>query len=228
MRICAGILSLGLALFHPPASAQCAVDTSTARNADGSEMLLAVGHCDGDSTRTISVHYRGSALEPYRRVLDIGQDTAEAPLGGAALLDVDGDGEHEMELRGMCGAGPNCEGSIYRLNRDRADMFLFFSGGYARLAYIDGHLVESGRSSCCSWEHHVFRPHSAFEPVEESEMEYRVIVGMSIRADADDDTTCTFLDRQGRIVLPQSQDLLQLCEIYGADYVLAQPNALPR
>ena len=48
--------------------------------------------------------------------LQVEQEAASNRMGHADLVDLDQDGMHEVEVRGMCGAGPNCEGDVYRID----------------------------------------------------------------------------------------------------------------
>ncbi|MFS8972994.1 hypothetical protein PO002_00580 [Cupriavidus necator] len=97
-------------------------------------------------------------------------DTAEAPFSGGGLIDLDGDGEYELQIGGTCGAGPNCEGNIYKLDRKSGRLYHYFTGGYAELFMLGGYLVEAGRASCCAWEFHVYRPTSRHYPISYDDM----------------------------------------------------------
>jgi hypothetical protein len=227
MRLSIQLVCLGLTLACQTAFAQCNVSTKLARNRDGSELRLVVKHCEGERQRVLTALYRHRSSEKYRNVLKLLQDADEAPTGGGTLRDLDGDGLYEVEVSGMCGAGPNCEGSIYRLTPDRARMFLFFSGGYAKLISLDNYLIESGRASCCSWEHRVYHLRSPLQQVQKSDVLYRIVVGIQVLTEADHEATCTFIDSENRVVLPSDQSLMHLCHIYGPDYVLAQPDPEP-
>jgi len=219
------LLFVSLGLVHSPAFAQCDAVTEQAENADGSSLQLVVQYCDEAIERDIRVSYRATADESYTQLFHLVQDAEEAPMGGAALRDLDGDGLHELETRGMCGAGPNCEGAIYRLTSERDALFEFFASGYADLIMVDEFLVESGRASCCSWEYHVYLPRSNSEPVQASDFVYAMAVGIDVGSDTDNDVTCTFTDSQNQVVVPSNPNLLALCSHYGPDYILATPES---
>jgi hypothetical protein len=215
---------LSAALVATTALGNCEVNASSARNTNGSVMKLRVSFCEGSNRRDVSVYYQKAVGTPLRKVLSLQQDAEEAPTGGASLTDLDGDGEHEIELRGTCGAGPNCEGTIYRLREDRTKMFRLFWGGYSSLSHLAGHIVESGRASCCAWEHHVYLQRSRFKEIGASDMVYRVVVGTTQESDKTIGPTCTFYDLGDKLVSPKTRALLPLCEIYGSDYILAAPD----
>jgi hypothetical protein len=163
--------------------------------------------------------------------LELTQEVVYNTMGGAHLVDIDQDGLHEVEVRGMCGAGPNCEGEVYRIDPATMKWQHFFSGGYYELQVIDGWLVEAGRSSCCSWEFHLWRldaPHQL--PLNYDNMDLMVQVGASGDADTVDGVVCTFLRQSGdnsRVVAPPSRALERICEHYGEPYELTSPDTTP-
>ena len=101
-----------------------------------SRRLLANVECADEDQRRIEVRYRSGAKGRAHTVLRLTQSIAEAPSGGAYAVDLDGDGEMEIAVRGMCGAGPNCEGTIYKLAADQ---------GFARAQSNYGMLLMRGR-----------------------------------------------------------------------------------
>lgn len=163
--------------------------------------------------------------------LEVTQEVVYNTLGRADLIDLDQDGMHEVEVRGMCGAGPNCEGDVYRIDPATRKLRHFFNGGYYELQVIDGWLVESGRSSCCSWEFHLWKldaPHAL--PLNYDTMDLMVQVGASGDADTVDGVVCTFLRQSGdnsRVVAPPSPALEKICEHYGEPYDLTSPDTTP-
>jgi hypothetical protein len=155
---------------------------------------------------------------------------SEIPNGTAKLIDLDKDGQHEVEIGGSCGAGPNCEGTVFRMNAKGSAMTPFYRGGYFTLTMIDGYVVETGRASCCSWESHGFKVRPGADHVTDEDLEYLVDVdseggenGVPVTA------TCSFRRREGKAwtyVAPPSRAWLPLCEQYGKKYTL-RPAAKP-
>ncbi|HYM86882.1 MAG TPA: hypothetical protein VET30_09115, partial [Pseudoxanthomonas sp.] len=130
--VLATLLSLGIADAN--AEDGCVpVPEQIAANADHSTISVATT-CDPSGTRRYLLRTRtqGGATQE----LLVEPDTDDPSRGSAGLVDVDGDGHHEVEVRGMCGAGPNCLGDLYRLNRRTGKLQQFFSGGYASLLVI--------------------------------------------------------------------------------------------
>ena len=107
-------------------------------------------------------------------------------------------------------------------------MFRFFWGGYSSLKSLSGYLIESGRSSCCSWEHHVYTQRSKHREITADDMLYRVVVGVTPEGNEPDGPTCAFYDKANQLVLPAYRALLSLCEVYGPEYTLAKPRLQPR
>lgn len=56
----------------------------------------------------------------------------ERPAGDAALTDLDGDGMHKLQVRGMCGAGPDCEDDVYRINPSTRKLYHMYERGSAQ------------------------------------------------------------------------------------------------
>ena len=215
----AGLPSLAHASCEP-------TPQQSAKNADGSTLRLRT-ECPRDGIRVHVIELGcpgGGACDR----LEIEQDTESFPMGGAATIDIDGDGMHEVEVRGMCGAGPNCEGDLYRIDRDQRKLYHFFSGGYADLQVIDGYLVEGGRASCCAWEFHGWRLDGKTPPLTYDNID--LMANVSASGDEDGNVTaveCSFSVRNGdnwKPVLPPSPAWLRICEHYGEPYRLVAPE----
>jgi len=221
----AAAATLGLlASGAPGAEPGCTESTSQARNRDGSTISLTIALCRSAGVRRIRADLRPAGGQPERTVLRETQRLRETPDGTARLIDVDGDGRQELELRGSCGTGPNCEGTIFRLNPASTLMTAFYRGGYFSLTMIDGYLVESGRASCCAWESHGYRVRPAAAEVTEEDLEYRIDVAAEGGEDGVPLTVeCSFRRREGKswtYVSPPSNAWLPLCEQYGKKYTL--------
>ncbi len=224
-----GALAGGL-LASSAWAAPCERRTDTVSNRAGSQLLLANVECADEDQRRIEVRYRSGAKGRAHTVLRLTQSIAEAPSGGAYAVDLDGDGEMEIAVRGMCGAGPNCEGTIYKLAADRKSMFAYFVGGYADLRLQDGYLIEAGRASCCSWEFHLYSPRAKHSPIVDDDMDYLITVGLSDQDAAPPaeggpppEIDCTVLQRVGADWKPAAipaPGLAALCEVYGPHYRL--------
>lgn len=209
-----------------PCRADCIRTIDRAANIDGSAIRIEQSQCDEADTRTILVHVSPARSAAYVQRLVRTQDVQLAPTGGAALRDVDGDGVFEYEEVGGCGAGPNCEGTIFKLTRDRKALYLFFDGAYASLTHAGGFMVESARASCCAWEHHVYRIPAEPQAIQDKHMLYRIQVDGGAPAQGDG-AACRIWKRTAltwRPHRPKNRELLKLCEVYGTDFVLNPPG----
>lgn len=224
-RAVAAVASLLLCASCAHADEYCEpVAEQTAENADQSTLSVATV-CEKAGIRSYLLGSRTKDGRLDRKIVEV--ESEYAPTGNARLVDMDGDGNHEVEVRGMCGAGPNCEGELYRINRDSGRLELFFSGGYSDLSVIDGHLVEAGRASCCAWEYHAYRLQGRTGLLDYNNMDFMVEVGANL--DSEDENApprCTFTrtrDGAREVMRPPGRQWLRLCELYG-DYHLTTPE----
>ena len=196
----------------------------SAKNADESTLSVAT-LCDKAGTRTYVMRAEAKNGSRDQKILEA--ESEYAPMSSASLVDIDADGYHEVEVRGMCGAGPNCEGELYRIDRKTGKLELFFSGGYADLSVIDGYLIEAGRASCCSWEYHAYRLQGRTGVLGYDNMDFMVEVGADLGNDDEDSPArCTFSRTRGgihEVIRPPGRKWLQLCTLYG-DYHLTTPK----
>ncbi|WP_058835414.1 hypothetical protein [Luteimonas abyssi] len=197
-------------------------------NRDGSRLRLHVTCGPSGEIRT-RVTRAAPGDDAFHLVLDDPQaesDSAGTLVRRVAFTDVDEDGFHDVEVIGTCGAGPNCLATIYRLEPSSGRFYTFFSGGYADLWIMDGHVVEAGRASCCAWEYHAW-PIQPGPPLRVSDrMAFRAVVSVDGEHDGVD---CRFLQRmpdgEEALMLPPDDAWLKICEHYGDAYRLADPGA---
>ncbi len=210
---------------HANADESCApVAERTEKNADGSALSVSTA-CDASGMRIYTLRAALQDGRSDRMMLQVESDTT--PFGSAQLIDIDGDGHHEVEVRGSCGAGPNCEGDLYRIDRKTGKLRQWFSGGYSDLSVIDGHLLEAGRASCCAWEYHAYRLDTDEGALEYDSMDLMVTVGADLSSDSENaPARCTFIRPEADnhpVVMPPNPQWLSLCELYG-EYHLVTPN----
>lgn len=230
-----GLVALGLLPMLAAHADECRPRQEEVVNRDGSRLHL-LAHCagtddagDGDGgNSSFEVAYAPPGASRFRTPLAIGPDGMGEPPRHARFVDLDQDGFFEVEARGMCGAGPNCLGDLYRLDPASGELQHFFSGGYAELQVLDGHLIEGGRASCCAWEYHAWRMDAAPRLRHYDNMELMVTVGADPGSDRDDaPARCTFSRRSGdnwRVVAPPGAAWLSLCRTYGDDFHLVTPE----
>ncbi|MGS1080197.1 hypothetical protein [Pseudoxanthomonas beigongshangi] len=212
---------------------QCRPREQVVTQADGSRLRLAV-RCDAaGADGTVSparyeVAIAAAGGSRFQPALMLGTDAMEEPLRDVDLVDIDQDGFFEVEARGMCGAGPNCLGDLYRQDPATGKLFHFFSGGYADLRVVDDHLIESGRASCCAWEHHAWPLGGPPRLRDYDNMALMITIGADIASeDEDAPARCTFRRGNGdnlQVVAPPNAAWLALCEVYGDGYHLVTPE----
>jgi hypothetical protein len=235
MRALDKVMLLLLLLFSASAlQAKCQPHIVSVTNADSSQFQSRTVACDaieeGSSEQnTVSIYYiskpgaKASLLQSFELNVD-----GDAPFGSVGFEDVDKDGFHEIEQRGMCGAGPNCEGNIYKFDTKSKKLYHFFSGGYSHLLFIDGHLVEAGRASCCAWEFHAYKVRPDKKLLEYDTMTFMV----DVRASGDDSgeikaVECEFkrsVKGEWKTIRPPSKKWLVICEHYGEAYTVVKPG----
>lgn len=197
------------------------------RNPDGSRLRIISQCVEGLAQFQIDYSPRDGAAFVSLDVLDQDASFGE-PFRSVGFVDLDEDGEFEIEARGACGAGPNCLGEIYRAQPDEPGLSLVFTGGYAELRTFEGHLLESGRASCCSWEFHAWNLAGHAEPMSYDTMDLMITVGADLDSDTDDaPARCTFSRRSGdnwQVIAPPGRAWLELCKVYGDTYHLVTPE----
>lgn len=230
-------VALFFCALAPCAGAQDAVcepvEPARAENRDGSVLTVRTD-CPSPGLRRHIAELTCDAGHSCDR-LEFDQETAYTPMGNAGLVDVDGDGLHEVEIRGACGAGPNCEGDIYRIDPATRTLQHFFSGGYYELQFLDGWLVQAGRSSCCSWNYLLWKLDAVHSlPLDDGNRHLRAQVdgsGSTYDEDGRGDAQCTFLRESGDnrvVVAPPSPGLEDMiCRHYGEAYRLTPPDTTP-
>jgi len=226
-RVPAVLAVLALLIFAPQVRADenCEpVAEQMATNTDQSTLSVTTV-CDKEGIRSYLMRARTKDGRTDQKTVEV--ETEYTTMGSANLVDIDGDGYHEVEVRGMCGAGPNCEGELYRIDRSTGKLELFFSGGYSDLSVIDGYLVEAGRASCCSWEYHAYRLHGRTGTLDYDNMDFMVEVGADLDSEEENaPARCTFsrsIEGARQVMPPPGREWLQLCELYG-DYRLTTPQ----
>ena len=217
------LLSASMALSIPSA---CAAGTliQSAIDRDGSEVRL-ISNIDKTAQRkSVEVQLRPHPGTGWRLIGSI-ELALDAPETGAAqLIDWDQDGSHEVQIISECGAGPNCEGVLYRIDKSIGKLVAFFNMAGSEVQLIGGHLVESARDSCCSWvasAHKFDAKRYRVNP----EPAFTITVKNLDDAGAKAPVLCTFSieNSKGRkTIAPPAKAFLKVCRLYGEKYVVAK------
>ena len=196
------------------------------RNPDGTRLRLTEQIDPAGDRRVFRIDVSPSASAPYTTLLQRTQALSEHPSGGGRLEDMDGDGQLEFVERVYCGAGPNCWYRIHKLNPEQHKAYLFFEEGFSLFRPIAGYLVTSGRSSCCSWTHQIYRAPDKPRGITEQDLLYSVDLKGPIDGSAT--PTCRISrpvgDEWEQTDLA-NPELLALCEGYGNDVVINPQQA---
>ena len=191
------------------------------RNPDGARLRLTEQIDPTGDRRVFRIDVSPSASAPYTTLLERSQVLSEHPSGRGRLDDMDGDGQLEFVERMFCGAGPNCWYRIHKLNLQQHKAYPFFEGGFSLFRPIAGYLVTSGRSSCCSWTHQIYRAPETPRGITEQDLLYNVDLKGPIDGSAS--PTCRISRpwgggwEQANLANPE---LLALCEGYGKNVVI--------
>ena len=216
------------ALLLLPGSALAAeqVGVEEKRNPDGARLRLTEQIDPTGDRRVFRIDVSPSASAPYTTLLEHSQVLSEHPSGRGRLDDMDGDGQLEFVERMFCGAGPNCWYRIHKLNLQQHKAYPFFEGGFSLFRPIAGYLVTSGRSSCCSWTHQIYRAPDKPRGITEQDLLYSVDLKGPIDGSAT--PTCRISrpvgDEWEQTDLA-NPELLALCEGYGNDVVINPQQA---
>ncbi len=220
------LLLTALLLFPGAALASDPTGVEEKRNPDGSRLRLTRQIDPAGGRRVFRIELSPSASAPYTTLLQRNQLLSEYPRGGGHLDDIDGDGQLEFVERLSCGAGPNCQYRIFKLNPVQKRAYQLFEGGFSLFRPIAGQLVTSSRSSCCSWTHQIYRAPAKPRGITEQDLLYSVYLKGPI--DGSNKPTCRISRpvgegwEQANLANPE---LLALCEVYGNDVVINPEQA---
>ncbi len=197
-------------------------------NPDGSQLRIRRG-CGEDGTPYFDFLSAARGSTKFASATPAGYPSEDAePSMDAYFDDLDKDGYPEIITRGMCGAGPNCLGEVFRWNRKTQQLDLFLTSGWADLQFVDGYLVAAGRASCCAWEFSGYRWDSAgYGDDENRDMSVEVKTVYPDEKSDEGNLLCTFsrkTEGEWHIVPPPSPAWLKFCEIYGEKYDIEGPQ----
>ena len=215
------LLLTALLLLSGSALAAEAAGAEEKRNPDGSRLRLTEQIDPTGDRRVFRIEVSPAASAPYTTLLQRSQVLSEHPSGGGRLEDMDGDGQLEFVERVFCGAGPNCWYRIHKLMPQQHKAYLFFEGGFSLFRPIAGYLVTSGRSSCCSWTHQIYRAPAKPRGITEQDLLYSVYLKGPIDGSAT--PTCRIsrpVNEEWEQANLPNPELSTLCEGYGNDVVI--------
>lgn len=158
LKILARVLALGAGIAWPwHCSAGPELDVQSATNCDGSALRIKTLTDEEGGQRKVWIYFRKPGDERMELIATNTFLLQDQMAAGLTLIeDWDKNGTHEVSVVVTCGAGPNCDSLLYRIDPQTARMVRIFRGNIGFVEYMHGHLVEYSRSSCCSWSANVY------------------------------------------------------------------------
>lgn len=139
------LLLCGLSLVADAAQAQnCTLPPLRTQMSDRSSHVVRIDDCAIPGQRSIRV-MRSIAGKTPRQMLALQQVLGELPEPQLRWIDVDRDGNAELEIRGRCHDEANCEGRLYRYDPQAMHYALMLEGIYENLQLVDDMLVIARR-----------------------------------------------------------------------------------
>lgn len=127
------------------------MNVQSATNSDGSAVRIQTLTDKQREERRVKIFFRSHKSGHMKLVASMSRSMAESPAAGLThIFDWDRNGIHEISFVESCGAGPNCDGVLYRVNQS-GELVVLFEGNPTVVDYINGHFIDYGRNNCCSW-----------------------------------------------------------------------------
>lgn len=140
-----------LALTHR-VDARPVIEVESATNRDGSALRIK-SITEDAIKRRVWIYFRKPGQSRMQLLTQFSHDiSVHMPAGLTQIVDWDRNGTHEISIVKACDAGPNCAAELFHVEPDTARMIRIFEGNTPFMEYVNGHLVEYVRSSCCAWE----------------------------------------------------------------------------
>jgi hypothetical protein len=140
-----------------PCSAGPQLDVESATNRDGSAIRVRTITDEEGRQRKVWIYFRKPGEARMKLIANQTYRLDDHMAAGLTQIhDWDKNGTHEVSVVKACGAGPNCDGLLFHIDPHTARMVKIFRGDSSSVEYMNGHLVEYGRSSCCAWQADVY------------------------------------------------------------------------
>lgn len=146
------------------------------------------------------------------------------PFAQADFIDLDNDGNWEVEVTGSCG-NKVCSKTIYKLNVKTNRYEKYFEGAYNSISLFDDYLLEAGASGCCSFEFHAYKIPAEGRPI--LQPPYIVVTVNSTGDSLSEAGNCEFSDSLGKKTDPPNIHWLDLCTVYSANPTWRKGNIPP-
>lgn len=137
------------------------------------------------------------------------------------LIDIDKDGFYDLIIRGVCGAGPNCKGDIFRFDSSKRNLYHFYSGGYYDLEVSKGYVIETGRSNYNTWVYNVYKIPSDQALITYKNVEFYIESTVKTKNVS---SFCRFKLPNGKVIKPPNKQWLKYCSMQDNKYILKLPK----
>ena len=207
------LLLCGLPLAASAAQPQsCTPPPLRTQMSDRSTHVVRIDDCAIPGQRSIRV-MRSIAGKAPRQLLELRQALADVPDPQVRWLDVDRDGNAELEVRGRCRDEANCEGRLYRHDPQALRYEPILDAAYENLQMIDEMLVIALRQPQ-GWDLRAYRQGTTGAPGFD---ENNAFLTLEIRTAVEALPRCVFRLRRGdgwRETPAPSPAWRQLCKQY--------------
>ena len=179
---------------------------------DRSTHVVRIDDCAQPGQRSIRVLRSVTGKSP-RQMLEIRQAVAEVADPRVRWIDVDRDGNAELEVRGRCRDEANCEGRLYRHDPQTLRYDIVLDSVYENLQMVDDLLVV-GLRRAQGWDFRAYRPGT---PGGFGQDEASAVMSLEIHSAVEALPRCVFRLRRGdgwRETPAPSPAWRQLCKQY--------------
>jgi hypothetical protein len=201
-----------------PAWAKTGADRQVefATSLDGSAIRITTITNEATETRQVQVQYRRVAHQPmqliWQNVFSLNESLG---IGSTSIEDWNNDGINDVSIAVNCGAGPDCETKLYRIDTVTRQM-VEVGTTYGITRVISDYLIDMGRNNCCSWignAHRLSADRQRFNPT----ADFLVYVAADEASAKHKPARCYFYKQtsSGEKVIPApNQALKQICDWY--------------
>ena len=205
----------------------CTIDTMQEAVGDETWLILRNEECANSDRRVVKVFLERESGPP-RLLLRRTQRMSLTPGGGGKFIDLGHDGVPGIELIGYH-KKPNLEYDLYELAKDHKSMDHFFTGGAYSITKTSNYLVTASRGTHRSWKYLAYDLATTTQRYPTGDgFQYSIYVKAIENPAAGEvlKSKCIIsrMDAAKKLAIDDSPptELLDFCESYGKNYVLAK------
>jgi len=152
-RIVRLILVIASFLWPLYAQARPTLEVQSVTNKDGSAVRVKMLTDENIGQRVVQIYFRKAGTRRMKKIATKNHSLkAQMAAGQTQIFDWDMNGINEISIVQECGAGPNCESLLFRIDPSTERLLEIFRGNTGFIELMNGYLVEYSRNNCCSWE----------------------------------------------------------------------------